>query len=448
MSNTPEHDGEISLDSVIDELLADAALASDAPAPMGSSDTTTRSPGSESSGHHETEAARTITGVDPALDAPGQARESDAISESLADSLDSLLKEAQELHATVSEVAPVREPEIPPAPGAGIELDAKVPPPPMAASPEADGEPESASDREPTGADDASSIQSLDAELAALTDDLLAGEIEAPIAAESAPVSQASTGETAGKSGDERAASSGGHRPGDTDIRADASSTKIAESNPATLEPSGPSIFVQAIALARRAAKSASEPARIALGLVSMPIVGKRSLQQSIGWLAAYTFFLASTLWIYLAAFHTPQGPVATGVPSGLHGGEHGAEIDSAHGDGHADPHATDPHGESHESGARAGNDAAHGSNPGASGGSHDAPKAAHEPPDMGGHGAKPDAKSAGAGHGASGGEATRVVNGYAISKHAPAKGGAAKGGAAKAGAKDAHGAKKPSGGH
>ncbi|MBX3362952.1 MAG: hypothetical protein KF705_16135 [Phycisphaeraceae bacterium] len=203
----------------------------------------------------------------------------------------------------------------------------------------------------------------------------------------------------------------------------------------------GVALSSRAIALLKRGAIGASEPARIALGLVSAPLAGKRSLQQSIGWLAAYTLFVAAGLWVYLIAFHTPQGPQATSAPSSLHGG--------AHAD---DAHAKDTHADDHDSD----HDKKDGGKPKSSGASdHGTKSDGHGSPKAdSGHGAK-DAHGAKDSHGAKKGDShgaptqtTRVVNGYAVSKHAPA--GAAKKDAG--GAKDSHGAKKDekkkSGGH
>lgn len=195
----------------------------------------------------------------------------------------------------------------------------------------------------------------------------------------------------------------------------------------------GVALSSRLIALLKRGAIGASEPARIALGLVSAPLAGKRSLQQSIGWLAAYTLFVAAGLWVYLIAFHTPQGPQATSAPSSLHGG--------AHAD---DPHEKGTHTDDHDSD----HDKKDAGKPKSSGASDHKPKSdGHGSPKAdSGHGAK-DAHGAKDSHGAPT-QTTRVVNGYAVSKHAPA--GAAKKDAG--GTKDSHGAKKDekkkSGGH
>lgn len=431
MDPSPGHDGEISLDSVIDELLADAALATG-----GATSESEAAP----SGHDvpagesvETEAERRSDG--PETEAEGSAQGADAapINESLAESLDSLLKEAQELQSTVSAVAPVREPDVPPVPGMGVRADQEVPPPPMASPHESSDRPSPEQEAHPES--NASTIQSLDAELAALTDDLLAGEIEAPAepVPQDAPAPKLEPSGRPQEASASRAADTRTPEPSVAAIGADPQASTPIATIPKTR---GPSPAARLLSLLGRGAAGASEPARIALGLVSMPIVGKRSLQQSVGWLASYTLFLAGALWIYLIAFHTPQGPVATNVPSGLHGGAgHGA---------HDDGHATDEHSDSHKDGTSGDHGVEHGAETEASGGSHGAPKETHAPSGSGSHGSKAESKSAGGGHGGGATAEIRVVNGYAISKHAPAKGGAAKAGAPK----DGHGEKKSSGGH
>lgn len=431
MDPSPRHDGEISLDSVIDELLADAALATDGA--TSESEVTPSGhdiPAGEST---ETEGDSRSVSPEPEVEASAQGSEAAPINESLSESLDSLLKEAQELQSTISEVAPVREPDVPPVPGMGAGTEREVPPPPMASRPESQNR--SLPEQETGEVSSASTIQSLDAELAALTDDLLAGEIEAPAEAvvqDAAPP----TPEMSGRTPEVSAARAADPRAPDAAVAAVGVDPQASTPSPATPETRGPSPAARLLSLLGRGAAAASEPARIALGLISKPIVGKRSLQQSIGWLASYTLFLASALWIYLIAFHTPQGPVATNIPSGLHGG-------TSHGE-HDDGHATDEHGEAHGSGTGGDHGVEHGTEPAASGASHGAPKEAHEPTGSGSHGSKAEPKSAGGGHGGAGAAEMRVVNGYAISKHAPAKGGAAKAGAAK----DGHGEKKSSGGH
>lgn len=450
MTDTPNHDDAVSLDSVIDGLLAEAARESatavDAPSvpdsgreggtsdgrmldsEAGSPDASAHADAVEaaSADSYAAPASADLSEVDGEIEEPATQssdnRSADSLGESLEASLDGLLKQAQELHDTVAEVAPQRADE--------------VAPPPMVPDVRADApaaEPKAEERTETSAHVSESSIQSLDAELAALTDDLLAGEIETPPteAPSIAPV--------------ESKAREIGFEPapavGEGAVVASASIvSRVAEGVPATTKPAGPSIAARVLPVLKRGAAAASEPARIALGLVSSPLIGKRSLQQSIGWLAAYTAFLASALWIYLVAFHTPQGPVATSVPSSLHGDGHGGGHDDAHGgdghegasaDGHGDGDHTSKgggagdHGAESKQGAKSGG-SGHGESKSASSG-HDAPKSD-------GHAAKADA------HGEAS-HAYRVVNGYAVSKNAPAK----------AGAKDAHGAKKEaakSGGH
>jgi hypothetical protein len=441
MTDTPNHDDAVSLDSVLDELLADAARES-----------ATAVDGSSASGSAPDAAAAVGRAVDPEavrsdsaaastaapvasgpLDndgeidgfaaGPSDNTSADSPGVSLEASLDGLLKQAQELHETVAEVAPERLDEIAPPPMVSdVRADAR------AAESTAEGcAPERVSE---------TSIQSLDAELAALTDDLLAGEIEAPPtdAPSNAPVQpklSVSDPEPV------HAAAAGAVVAGAPAV------SRVAEGVPVAARPAGPSLASRVLPVLKRGAAAASEPARIALGLVSAPLIGKRSLQQSIGWLAAYTVFLASALWIYLVAFHTPQGPVATSVPSSLHSEGHGGGHDDAHGgdghhgtseDGHgAGDHATDSpgaggHGAESKQGAKSGG-SGHGE-PKSASSAHDAPKAEA-------HGAKAEGHAAGA-------HEIRVVNGYAVSKNAPAKAGA------KPPAKDAHGAKTEakSGGH
>lgn len=434
MSDTPSQGEPISLDSVIDELLESAAQGQTA---------TTDEPAETTATSATEEGLADPHGQDLTAATHQSELIQDPLNESLAKSLDVLLKEAEALQATVSEVAPELPTELAPPPAPPPEPSRQIPqvlhasdaapavPAPSAAPVEEaeDGvtptdsgtePPEAPATAEPADSD-AGTIQSLDAELAALTDDLLAGDFEAPAppepeqapetphvqepgaphpAAHAAPVVAA----TAAVTGPAREPTSQSH------AEPPASDQTVAS---AGIAPSS-----RAIALLKRGAIGASEPARIALGLVSAPLAGKRSLQQSIGWLAAYTLFVAAGLWVYLIAFHTPQGPQATSVPSSLHGG--------AHAD---DPHEKGTHADDHDK-----NDA----------GKHKSSGASDHGTKSDGHGS-PKADS---GHGAPT-QTTRVVNGYAVSKHAPA--GAAKKDAG--GTKDSHGAKKDekkksSGGH
>lgn len=431
MTDTPNHDDAVSLDSVLDGLLADAARESgttleaaeraDGPAiQAASTDDQTSEPEPmepEEPGpfvsrklEEEIEALATEPSKEwiPGDSGPGNSVPEDSVDEPLGESLeaslDGLLKQAQELHDTVSEVAPERVEE--------IAL------PPSAIEPE---EPEPAAVTEREAAEQAAvqasgsenSIQSLDAELAALTDDLLAGEIEAP---QTEARSAARADHAAAVSTPALAVNGAPQAPLTNEASHAAVAATVNVSAPALTKPSGPSLAARLLPVLKRGAGVVSEPARIALGLMSLPILGKRSLQQSIGWLAAYTVFLATALWIYLMAFHSPQGPVSTSVPSSLHGDGHGG------------------HGDEHDAGQ--GEDG-HGSSGGGGHGGGKSESSGHEASKSDGHGAKSDA------HGAAGHE-NRVVNGYAVSKNAPAKAGA------KAPAKDGHGAKKEakSGGH
>lgn len=453
MTDTPNHDDAVSLDSVIDGLLADAARESasavDAPSvpdsgrdggtpddqnldpagglPDASADADAMEAALADS--HAAPATAELSEVDGEIEEPAAQpsdnRSADSLGESLEASLDGLLKQAQELHDTVAEVAPQRADD--------------VAPPPMVPDVRADApaaEPKAEELAETSERVSDASIQSLDAELAALTDDLLAGEIETP-PTEAPPIAPVES--KAREIGLEPAPAIG-----EGAVVASASIvSRGAEGVPVTAKPSSPSVAARVLPVLKRGAAAASEPARIALGLVSSPLIGKRSLQQSIGWLAVYTAFLASALWIYLVAFHTPQGPVATSVPSSLHGDGHGGGHDEAHGgDGH-DGASADGHGaeDPTSDGGGAGDHGAESKQGAKSGGSgHGEPKPAssgHDAPKSDGHGAKADA------HGEAS-HAYRVVNGYAVSKNAPAKAGA------KPPAKDAHGAKKEakSGGH
>lgn len=442
MTDTPNHDDAGSLDSVLDELLANAARESatavDAPSARGSAPDAAAADGRgldpeafqpDSTGHADAPVAAELSEVDGEIEAPA-AESSDntssaSLGESLEASLDGLLKQAQDLHDTVAEVAPER-------------LD-EIAPPPMVPDVRADApasEPKAEEIAEGSEQDSGTSIQSLDAELAALTDDLLAGEIEAP-PTETPPIAPV----------EPKAIESGPEPVQVTAAAAVAASvqavTSVVEGVPATVKPAGPSLASRVLPVLKRGASAASEPARIALGLVSAPLIGKRSLQQSIGWLAAYTVFLATALWIYLMAFHSPTGPVATSVPSALHGDGHGGGHDDApDGDGHdgasEDGHGAGDHASDSPGAGDHGSESKQGAKSGGSG--HGEPKSAssgHDAPKSDGHGAKAEGHAAGA-------HEIRVVNGYAVSKNAPAKAGA------KPPAKDAHGAKTEakSGGH
>ncbi|MCW5769320.1 MAG: hypothetical protein KIT19_11610 [Phycisphaeraceae bacterium] len=447
MSDTPSQGDPISLDSVIDELLESAAHDQTATTAQPEEPDVVSAPQDQTPDPH---------GPDLAAATHHSELIQDPLNESLAKSLDVLLKEAEALQATVSEVAPELPTDLAPPPAPPPEPSSQIPQvgpasetAPAAPLPSAEplaeaeevvtpaapgGEPPEAPAIAERAESDAGTIQSLDAELAALTDDLLAGDFEAPARPESEQAPETPHAQEAESSHPAAHAAS---------VVAASAAVAAAAREPASQSPAHPSasdqpvtpagiaLLSRVIALLKRGAIGASEPARIALGLVSAPLAGKRSLQQSIGWLGAYTLFVAAGLWIYLIAFHTPQGPQATSAPSSLQGGSHTDDHDSDHDkkdDGTHKPSGTSDHGTKSDAHASPKADSGHGA------------KDAHGAKDS--HGAKK-----GDSHGAPT-QTTRVVNGYAVSKHAPA--GAAKKDAG--GAKDSHGAKKDdkkkSGGH
>lgn len=334
----------------------------------------------------------------------GSSAAADDLNEALANSLDALLKQAAELQAVASEAGtpPASEPVAEPVAEANVPVE---PTREEANEPEARVEADAAPAAEPASektseerATHADSIQSLDAELAALTDDLLAGEVEAPAPAEAAPAAvAAAASETASASGTQD-----GPLASAAEVRTDRASVRDVVASP----------------LLSRPLRAAEGVAVAALGAIAGPLRGNRTLQHSVGWLAAYTLFLASGLWIYLMVFHSPPVPQAHGVAPGLRGGEaHGATHDG-HGDGEHGAHGVgdgshDDHG-SHGAEKKPGAKDTHG----ASADHGNVAKAGHKS----GHGGASAGK---ADHGAKGGhEATplKVINGYAISRTASTK--------------------------
>lgn len=441
MTDTPNHDDILSLDAAIDDLLAEASsIATDPREPMPepaleAEPVAVDASVAATSASHATD--EVITGASVAKAGEGDGPESAPLDAALASSLDHLLKQANELQASVAEVAPPIDPEPPPPPG-GAEQPARAP------SAMARGR-ESPAPTTPDRPAEASSLQSLDAELAALTDDLLAGEVESgsiePVAPSIVAAAQAQ----------------GGHAPATGPHQAPAAT-------PAPVAPEPPRRRI-AIKLPNvkfgpillKLGAPMLNALRALLSIVAMPLRGKRTLQQSVGWLAAYTLFLAGGLWIYLVAFHTPPSPTASTSPSALLGG-HGdgdeAGAPSEHGDsshGAAD-HATEGHGPTgHDDGAGQTGPDAHEGGHGEAEAPHGAPGAHGQESGEAGHAAEGGHEEAGA-HGPAkdahgGARELTVVNGYAMSKSASAKAGATKPDAHGAAKKDAgHGAKKDAG--
>lgn len=440
MTDTPGNQDLLSLDEAIDDLLSQATPSADAPSETSGSATESHlAPASDVAPPPDHGDTPHPSGADASTtaDAP--------IEDALASSLDQLLKQANELQASVAEVAPRVESAVPPPPTASADTGVRHaadertgepdPPAPSATTP-ASGVHESSRETDTT------TLQSLDAELAALTDDLLAGEIESgapePDPASAPSADPAPRAEETAPSATPAAAPSpfvpaSAHQPATARAESPSSSATNAQAAPS----SGAIKRLLAGALGA-AARPVTKVTGALLAILGAPLKGKRTLQQSIGWLASYTLFLAGGLWIYLLAFHSPEKPHAVGAPSSLHGDDH-----------HADPHNTDPHGtDAH--GAES-----HGEPKPGGGASHDKSdkNTAHGEADAG-HGSAGGAKS-GAAHGSDDAHAAgpaRVVNGFAISKAAAAKKDGAKPGAKKDdghGAKkdDGHGAKK-SGGH
>ena len=123
---------------------------------------------------------------------------------------------------------------------------------------------------------------------------------------------------------------------------------------------------------AARAIASAISPVALqALSVLSFPLRNKpRVVRDTVGWLAAWTLFLSGGLWIYVAFFHEPAGPVATAPALDFIGAE-GKQPRSHSGDDHGSAHATadaEGHGESgaaEEHGAASDKHETEGSGPG-----------------------------------------------------------------------------------
>lgn len=450
MTDTPGQDDALSLDSVIDDLLEQASSIA----------TETETPSAPETGGPS-------ASLDAESSAPvvgGQADDGTAhLDESLAASLDDLLKQAGDLQASVSAAAPPVESELAPPPGGAIALepvteaagpgavDASADPVLEAPGREA-GELSEPAGAEPTpsaeaapvaaSADNATtppsvqseSLASLDAELAALTDDLLAGEveestIETPVAAAAVPVSVPVVPHGAASA---------------PTVGGDAPVASVAVETPAPrVRTPRPNPLIKLKPIARKGGAAMLGVIRAALGVVATPLTGNRSLQQSVGWLATYTLFLAGGLWIYLLVFHAPPMPHATQSPSVLQGdGAHGGHGDSSH---EEDGHGTGTHDDAHGGEHGDGGDASHGASH--DGDDHGAAPAhgsdAHGASDAGGGGHGGGAGGHGSdGHGSVAHD-LKVVNGYALSKAAAAKAG---GGKADAHGSGGHGAKKDAG--
>lgn len=114
----------------------------------------------------------------------------------------------------------------------------------------------------------------------------------------------------------------------------------------------------------RAIASTISPVALQALSVLSFPLRNKpRVVRDTVGWLAAWTLFLSGGLWIYVAFFHEPAGPVATAPaldfigaegkqPRSHSGDDHGSAQATADAEGHSEAGTAEEHGaaaEKHE---------------------------------------------------------------------------------------------------
>jgi hypothetical protein len=395
------------LDAVLDELLqqvaSNAPMGDHARGPAIASDPSADAPLEATEEHERPEVD------EPLIDPPGTDHtppDADSASldaqaalidrEVLSDSLDDLLREATELQQTIDAVTPPLADDVASPAEANPELANPELANPELAHPElADPElaaPEEVSDAEPPISDSAPSqspaeppepepepepepsLDSLDEQLAALTDDLLAGEIESPDHAidhaDPAPgiapaglhadashhpdlapqaagaIAQSHAKAHAARAPEARSPDAAGlssHASAATDAKGAALAARLR-----TL------LITHAGKLGKLAIRVGAGALLTILALLSAPVRQNRTLQQSIGWLALYTLFLACGVWIYLLVFRGPSVPISHApAPSILnHADSHPA--------GHADDHPAS--GAGHE--AQSGQSPAHNATP------------------------------------------------------------------------------------
>lgn len=277
--------------------------------------------------------------------------------EVLSDSLDDLLREATELQQTIDAVTP---------PLSGDAANQGLPEP-DAAPPEAesDAEPHTSG---PAPSEDpaelpepASSLDSLDEQLAALTDDLLAGEIESPNQAMDASAPAPSIAPSNDHPGDQldpdpALAAPGALAPphaqahsGRAHATQSPAATGVVGSAPAQPTARGAALaarlrtflIAHATKLGTLAIRVGAGALLTVLAMLSAPVRQNRTLQQSIGWLALYTLFLACGVWIYLLVFRGPSVPISHApAPSILnHADSHAPPVPGSHPADHADEH-------------------------------------------------------------------------------------------------------------